>query len=64
MKFVSSIITVYFLKSDEIVEPESIRQAPYIPETLLVHKFVWQINDREDSSIEFFKMAVDQEAFI
>ena len=63
MKFVSSIITVYLPKSDEIVEPESIHQAPSIPEKLSVHKFVRQINDREDCSIEFFKTAVDQEAF-
>ena len=63
MKFVPSIITVYLPKSDEIVEPESIHQAPSIPETLSVHKFVRQINDREDCSIEFFKTAVDQEAF-
>ena len=60
MKFVSSIITVYLPKSDEIVEPESIHQAPSIPETLLIHKFVRQINDRGDCSVEFFKMAVDQ----
>ena len=40
IKFVSSIITVYLPKSDEIVELESIHQAPSIPETLLVHKFV------------------------
>ena len=63
MKFVSSIITVYLPKSDEIVEPESIHQAPSIPETLLIHKFVRQINDRGDCSIEFFKTAVDQESF-
>ena len=63
MKFVSSIITVYLPKSDEIVEPESIHQAPSIPETLLIHKFVRQINDRGDCSIEFFKMVVDQEPF-
>ena len=63
MKFVSSIITVYLPKSDEIVEPESIHQAPSIPETLLIHKFVRQINDRGDCSIEFFKTAVDREAF-
>ena len=61
MKFVSSIITVYLPKSDEIVEPESIHQVPSIPETILIHKFVRQINDRGDCSIEFFKMAVDQE---
>ena len=63
MKFVSSIITVYLPKSDEIVEPESIHQAPSIPETLLIHKFVRQINGRGDCSIEFFKTAADQEAF-
>ena len=63
MKFVSSIITVYLPKSDEIVEPESIHQAPSIPETILIHKFVRQINDRGDCSIEFFKTAADQEAF-
>ena len=63
MKFVPSIITVYLPKSDEIVEPESIHQAPSIPETLLIHKFVWQINDRGDCSIEFFKTTVHQEAF-
>ena len=40
MKFVPSIITVYLPKSDEIVEPESIYQAPSIPETLSIHKFV------------------------
>ena len=40
MKFVSSIITAYFPKSNKIVEPESIHQAPSIPETLLIHKFV------------------------
>ena len=63
MKFVPSIITVYLPKSDEIVKPESIHQAPSIPETLSIHKFVRQINDRGDFSIEFFKTAVDQEAF-
>ena len=46
MKFVSSIITVYLPKSDETVEPESIHQAPSIPETHSIHKFVRQINDR------------------
>ena len=62
MKFVSSFITVYLPKSDEIVEPESIYQAPSIPKILSVHKFVRQINDREDCSIEFFNTAIDQEA--
>ena len=63
IKFVSSIINVCLPKSDELVEPESIYQAPTIPETLSIHKFVRQINDRGDCSIEFFKTAVDQEAF-
>ena len=63
MKFVLSINSVYLPKSDEIVEPESIHQAPSIPETILIHKFVRQINDRGDCSIEFFKSAVDQEVF-
>ena len=40
IKFVSSIITVYWPISDKIVESKSIHQAPSIPETLLVHKFV------------------------
>ena len=62
-KFVPSIITVYLPKSDEIVEPESVHQAPFISETLSIHKFVRQINDRGDCSIEFFKTAVDQESF-
>ena len=60
MKFVSSIITVYLPKSDEIVEPESIHQAQSIPETLSIDKIVRQINDKGDCRIEFFK-AVDQE---
>ena len=51
MKFVLSIITVYLPKSDEIVEPESIHQAPSIPETLLIHKFVRQINGVSPLSI-------------
>ena len=63
MKFVPSIITVYLPKSDEIVEPESIHQAPSIPETLSIHKFFRQINDRGDCSLEFFKTTVDQEVF-
>ena len=63
MKFVPSIITVYVPTSDEIVERESIHQAPSIPETLSIHKLVRQINDKGDCSIEFFKTAVDQEAF-
>ena len=63
MKFVLSINSVYLPKSDEIVEPESIHQAPSIPQTHSIHKFVRQINDRGDCSIEFFKMALDQEAF-
>ena len=63
MKFVLSNITVYLPKLDEIVEPESFHQAPFIPETLLIHKFVRQINDRGDCSIEFFKTVVDQEVF-
>ena len=45
MKFVSSIITVYLPKLDEIFEPERIHQAPSIPKTLSIHKFVRQIND-------------------
>ena len=40
MKFVPSTSTVYLHRSDEIVEPESIHQAPSIPETLSIHKFV------------------------
>ena len=63
MRFLPSIITVYVPKSDVIVEPESIHQASSIPETLSIRKFVRQINDRGDCSIDFFKMAVDQEAF-
>ena len=63
MKLVLSIIIVYLPKSDEIFEPESIHQAPSIPETLSIHKFVWQINDRGVCSIKFFKTVVDQEAF-
>ena len=63
MKFVSSIITVYLPKSDEIVEPESIHQVPSIPETLLIHKLVPQVSDRGDCRIEFFKTVLDREAF-
>ena len=63
MKFVPSVNTMYLPRSDEIVEPESIHQAPFIPKTLSIHKFVPQINDRGDCSIELFKTAVDQEAF-
>ena len=59
MKFVPSIITVYLPRTDEIVDPESIHQAPSIPETLSIHKFVRQINDRGDCSREFLKTAVD-----
>ena len=58
-----SIINVYLPKSDEIVKPESIHQAPSIPDTPSIYNFVRQINDRGDCSIEFFKTAVDQEAF-
>ena len=54
MKFVPSIITVYLPKSDEIVEPESIRHAQSIPETLSIQKFVQQINDGGDCSVEIF----------
>ena len=61
MKFVPYVITVYLPKSDEIVEPESIHQARSMPETLSIHKFVRQINDRGDCGREFFKTAVDQE---
>ena len=63
MKFVPSIITVYLPRSDEIVEPERIHPVPSIPETLSIHKFVRQINDKGGCSIEFFRKAVDQEAF-
>ena len=63
MKFVPSIITESFPRSDEIVEPESIHQASCISETLSIHKFVRQIDDREDCNEEFFKTVVDQEAF-
>ena len=48
MKFVPSIIPVYLPRSDERVEP-------------VIHKFFWEINDRGDCSIWFFKTAVDQE---
>ena len=47
IKFVSSIITVYLPRSDEIAEPGSIHQARSIPKTLSFHKFVRQINDAE-----------------
>ena len=47
IKFVSSIITVYLPRSDEIVEPGSIHQARSIPKTLSFHKIVRQINDAE-----------------
>ena len=63
MKFVLSIITVYLPRSDEIVEPERIHPVPSIPETLSYHKFVRQINGKGGWSIEFFRKAVDQEAF-
>ena len=63
MKFVPSIIIVCLPKSDEIVEPESIHLASFIPETLSIYKFAREINGRGDSSVEFFKTAVDQEAF-
>ena len=63
MKFVPSIFTMYLPRSDKIVEPESIHQAPSIPKTLSISKFVRQINDRGDCSKEFFKTGVDQEAF-
>ena len=63
MKFVLPIITVQLPKSDEIVQPKSIHQAPSTPETLLIHQFVRQINGRRDRSIEFFKTVVYQEAF-
>ena len=63
MKLVPSIITVQLPRRDEIVDPESIHQAPSIPKTLSIHKFVQQINDREDCTIDFFQTAVDQEAF-
>ena len=63
MKFVPSIITACFPKSDVTVDPESIHQAPSIPKTLSIHKFVRQINGRGDFSIQFFTMVVDQEVF-
>ena len=63
MKFVPSIIIVCLPKLDEIVEPESIHQVSSIPETLSIYKFVGEINGRGDCSVEFFKTAVDQEAF-
>ena len=63
MKFVSSIITVYLPKSNELVEHESIHQPPSIPKTHSIDKFVRKINDRGDCSIEFFKTMVEQEAF-
>ena len=56
-------LSVYLPKSYEIVEVERIHQAPSIPETLLIHKFVRQINDRGDCSIECFKMVVNEETF-
>ena len=63
MKFLSSIITVYLPKLDEIVEPESVHQAASITETLSIDKFVRQINDRGDCSTEFFRTVIDQDAF-
>ena len=54
MKFVPSIITMYLPRSNEIVESESIHQAPSIPETVSIRKFVRQVNDRGDCSIELF----------
>ena len=63
MKFVPSIITVYLPRLDEIVDPESIYQAPSIPETPSIHKFVQQISYRGDCIIKFFKTVVDQETF-
>ena len=45
IKSVPSIITLYLGRSYEIVESESIHQAPSIPKTLSIHKSVRQIND-------------------
>ena len=53
-KLLSSIITVYLPRWDEIVDPESIHQAPSVPKTLSIHKFVQQINDRGDCTMDFF----------
>ena len=63
MKLLPSIIIAYLPKSDEIVDPENIHQALSILETVSIHKFVQQIIDIGDCSIEFFKTAVDQEVF-
>ena len=46
IKFVPSINIAYLPKSDKIVEPESIHQAPFFLETHSIRKFVQQINDR------------------
>ena len=43
MEFAPSMITVYLPRSNKIIEPESIHQAPSIPETLSIHKCVPQI---------------------
>ena len=59
VKLVPPIITVYLPRLEELVEPENIHQAPSIYETLSIHKFVRQINDRGDCSREFLKTAVD-----
>ena len=63
MKLVPSIITVYLPISDKTVQPESIHQLSSSPETLSIHKFVQQINERGYCRIEFFKTVVGQEAF-
>ena len=59
MNIMPSIVTVYVPNSNEIVAPESIHQAPSSPEMLSIHKFLRQINDRGDCSIEFSKTVVD-----
>ena len=42
MKFLASVITMYLPKLDEIVEPDSMHEAPSISEILLINKFVRQ----------------------
>ena len=59
VKLVPPIITVYLPRLDELVEPENIHQAPSIYETLSINKFIRQIIDRGDCSIEFLKTVVD-----
>ena len=60
---ITAITTIYLPQEEVFEEPDEIKFAPKIPETLQVHKIIRRISKEKIPYLEFYKLASDQEPF-